>query len=76
MFSAHFNRWDKYSSKKEANMNATLLRRCGAMDIKQGSGFDLDRNSVDQYLHSKLSRKKHKTDFKIQIHFTNLHTVL
>ncbi len=49
-------------------MNATLLRRCGAMDIKQGSGLVLDRNSVDQDLHSKLSNKKHENDFKIQIH--------
>ena len=46
--SAHLNRWDKYSLKKGAYMKATLLRRCGGMDIKQGSGLILERNSVDQ----------------------------
>jgi len=53
IFSAHLNIWDKYSSKKGVHMKATLLRRCGGMDIKQGSGLVLERNSVDQDIQKK-----------------------
>lgn len=56
--SAHLNRWDKYSSKKGEYMKATLLRRCGCMDIKQGSGLILERDSVDQDIQRKLCQQK------------------
>jgi len=39
-------------------MKATLLRRCGEMDIKQGSGLVLERNSVDQDIQKKLCHQK------------------